>query len=243
MLVGWRRTLARSSRRVAVCRGGRVLFEVTRALRADGPESGPCRSSTRGRLRHRLRGAGAEPPPSSPRPRRRLGQRTSCGLRAGSRFALVSTISRLYVEPGRSLVASHGVLLARVIQTKVASAARWLMIDAGMNDLVRPALYQAATASCPWTARSTRRRRSRGKSSVRSARAATISGGTCCRPSPRRPSPSWTRAPTGTRWQVRYNGRQLPIEVFAASGRVAGCTTRRSIESWAAERTAHFSSL
>ena len=49
----------------------------------------------------------------------------------------------LYVEPGRCLVAAAGVLVARVIQAKVAQAARWLMIDAGMNDLMRPALYQA----------------------------------------------------------------------------------------------------
>ena len=47
------------------------------------------------------------------------------------------------VQPGRSLVGAHGVLLARVIQRKVAADKRWLMIDAGMNDLMRPALYQA----------------------------------------------------------------------------------------------------
>lgn len=49
----------------------------------------------------------------------------------------------LYVEPGRSLVAAHGVIVSRAIQSKVTAAKRWLMIDAGMSDLIRPALYQA----------------------------------------------------------------------------------------------------
>src|SRR6202012_4012694 len=49
----------------------------------------------------------------------------------------------LFVEPGRSLVAAHGVVVSSVIQSKVTERRRWLMIDAGMNDLIRPALYQA----------------------------------------------------------------------------------------------------
>lgn len=49
----------------------------------------------------------------------------------------------LVVEPGRSIVGSYGVLLAKVVQTKTSGERRWLMIDAGMNDLLRPALYQA----------------------------------------------------------------------------------------------------
>jgi diaminopimelate decarboxylase len=51
---------------------------------------------------------------------------------------------QLVVEPGRSLVAPFAVLCARVIQRKVASSGRrWLIVDAGMNDLVRPAMYGA----------------------------------------------------------------------------------------------------
>jgi diaminopimelate decarboxylase len=49
----------------------------------------------------------------------------------------------LVIEPGRALVAAYGVLLSRVIQTKRSGERRWLFIDAGMNDLIRPALYQA----------------------------------------------------------------------------------------------------
>jgi diaminopimelate decarboxylase len=49
----------------------------------------------------------------------------------------------LVVEPGRCLVGSYGVLVASVLQEKTSGDRRWLMIDAGMNDLLRPALYQA----------------------------------------------------------------------------------------------------
>ncbi len=49
----------------------------------------------------------------------------------------------LVAEPGRSMVGSHGVLVAKVVQSKVSAANAWLMIDAGMNDLLRPALYGA----------------------------------------------------------------------------------------------------
>ncbi len=49
----------------------------------------------------------------------------------------------LVVEPGRSLVGSYGVLISRVLQEKKSGERRWVMIDAGMNDLLRPALYQA----------------------------------------------------------------------------------------------------
>ncbi|HEY4160067.1 MAG TPA: diaminopimelate decarboxylase [Polyangiaceae bacterium] len=49
----------------------------------------------------------------------------------------------LVVEPGRSLVGAHGVLVATVVQAKQSGAQRWVMIDAGMNDLLRPALYAA----------------------------------------------------------------------------------------------------
>jgi len=49
----------------------------------------------------------------------------------------------LVAEPGRSLVGAHGVLVAKVVQSKVSGENSWVMIDAGMNDLIRPALYGA----------------------------------------------------------------------------------------------------
>jgi diaminopimelate decarboxylase len=49
----------------------------------------------------------------------------------------------LVVEPGRSIVGPFGVLVSRVVQHKQSGARSWVMLDAGMNDLMRPALYGA----------------------------------------------------------------------------------------------------
>jgi len=49
----------------------------------------------------------------------------------------------LWAEPGRYLVADAGVLLARVTQTKRKGDVRYVGCDAGMNSLIRPALYEA----------------------------------------------------------------------------------------------------
>lgn len=50
---------------------------------------------------------------------------------------------QLHFELGRSLVGQMGSLLSKVIFVKKASATEFLIIDAAMTDLIRPALYQA----------------------------------------------------------------------------------------------------
>lgn len=50
---------------------------------------------------------------------------------------------QLVLEPGRSLVANAGVLLTRVEYIKETSSHKFAVVDAAMNDLIRPALYQA----------------------------------------------------------------------------------------------------
>jgi diaminopimelate decarboxylase len=50
---------------------------------------------------------------------------------------------RLMMEPGRFLVAQAGALVARVLQVKRNGKKTFVITDAGMNDLIRPALYQA----------------------------------------------------------------------------------------------------
>jgi diaminopimelate decarboxylase len=50
---------------------------------------------------------------------------------------------RLLLEPGRFLVAQAGALLTRVLNVKRNGAKTFVITDAGMNDLIRPALYQA----------------------------------------------------------------------------------------------------
>jgi diaminopimelate decarboxylase len=49
----------------------------------------------------------------------------------------------LYLEPGRFLVGSAGVLLTRVLYRKHSGGKNFVVVDAGMNDLVRPSHYQA----------------------------------------------------------------------------------------------------
>jgi len=49
----------------------------------------------------------------------------------------------LSFEPGRLIAANAGVLVSRVIYVKQGEAKIFLIIDAGMNDLIRPALYEA----------------------------------------------------------------------------------------------------
>lgn len=50
---------------------------------------------------------------------------------------------RLVFEPGRLISANAGVLLARVVRVKPGESHPWLIVDAAMNDLMRPALYDA----------------------------------------------------------------------------------------------------
>ena len=50
---------------------------------------------------------------------------------------------RLLLEPGRFLVADAGVLLTRLLYEKQTGDKRFLIVDAAMNDLMRPALYDA----------------------------------------------------------------------------------------------------
>ncbi|MGH9622041.1 MAG: diaminopimelate decarboxylase, partial [Bryobacteraceae bacterium] len=49
----------------------------------------------------------------------------------------------LMIEPGRSIAGEAGVLLTRVLLVKCNGAKRFVIVDAAMNDLIRPALYQA----------------------------------------------------------------------------------------------------
>jgi diaminopimelate decarboxylase len=56
---------------------------------------------------------------------------------------LTPTGLTVYLEPGRFLVGSAGVLLTRVLYRKHSGGKDFVVVDAGMNDLVRPSHYQA----------------------------------------------------------------------------------------------------
>lgn len=59
------------------------------------------------------------------------------------REALAGFEGQLLLEPGRHLVAEAGVLLSRVVRIKHGDRRRFLVLDAAMNDLLRPSLYGA----------------------------------------------------------------------------------------------------
>ncbi|HMK90633.1 MAG TPA: diaminopimelate decarboxylase, partial [Methylocystis sp.] len=50
---------------------------------------------------------------------------------------------KLLLEPGRLIVGNAGILVTRVLYVKQGEAKTFLIVDAGMNDLIRPTLYDA----------------------------------------------------------------------------------------------------
>jgi diaminopimelate decarboxylase len=64
-------------------------------------------------------------------------------LAGAIRGALHNLDVRIVLEPGRWLVGPAGVLLASVILAKQTQGSRFIVLDAAMNDLIRPAMYDA----------------------------------------------------------------------------------------------------
>jgi diaminopimelate decarboxylase len=136
---------------------------------------------------------------------------------------------RLVIEPGRCIVGPHGVLVARVVQTKRSGERRWLMIDAGMNDLLRPALYQAHHRVEPLD-------RPPGGAQWR------VVGPVCETADDFGSHPLGDPAPTAVvireagayafAMASQYNGRALPSEVFASSGRVCSVSPSPGRAGW-----------
>jgi len=60
---------------------------------------------------------------------------------------------RILFEPGRSLVGNAGVLVTEVLYLKPGAEKNFCVVDAAMNDLVRPAMYQAWMGIVPCTRR------------------------------------------------------------------------------------------
>jgi diaminopimelate decarboxylase len=56
---------------------------------------------------------------------------------------LKETGCTLWFEPGRSIVANAGALVTKVLYTKENGLKKFVVVDAGMNDLIRPSLYSA----------------------------------------------------------------------------------------------------
>ena len=80
---------------------------------------------------------------------------------------------KLVLEPGRLIVGNAGILVTRVIYVKHGDAKTFVIVDAGMNDLIRPTLYDAWHDIIP-VRQSRIGQRSSPTSSSLSARRATI---------------------------------------------------------------------
>lgn len=68
---------------------------------------------------------------------------------------------RILFEPGRFLVGNAGLLLARVRYMKQTASKTFAILDAGMNDLIRPALYHSYHEIVPVEAPGTRKRKTK----------------------------------------------------------------------------------
>jgi diaminopimelate decarboxylase len=75
-----------------------------------------------------------------------FGQAVAAGLARG--FGGPSTLE-VTVEPGRALIGDAGALLCRVLFVKEQAGKRFVILDGGMTELLRPALYSAYHATAP----------------------------------------------------------------------------------------------
>jgi diaminopimelate decarboxylase len=141
----------------------------------------------------------------------------------------------LVIEPGRALVAPFGILLTRVVQSKVTGERRWLMLDAGMNDLLRPALYAAHHRVEPLE-----RAPERGQWRV---------VGPVCESSDdfgfheigeRVPDLMLIRdaGAYGFVMASEYNGRPLPAQVFVSNGRAQAVIPSPGLDAWLSRQLA-----
>lgn len=157
--------------------------------------------------------------------------------RAAQREAGLGDLA-LYCEPGRSLVGAHGVLLSKVIQRKVAPGdppRRWMMVDAGMNDLLRPALYQARHRVVPL--RLTESARLLPYRVVGPVCESSDDFGVHDLPEGDVAEVAFLEAGAyGYALASRYNGRALPAEVFLRNGTIAVVRARKPTTDWVDDR-------
>lgn len=77
-------------------------------------------------------------------------------LAAGLGQKLRGSPYSIVIEPGRAIVGNAGLLLTRVLYVKQNGAKHFIVVDSGMNDLVRPALYGSYHEAAPLRQRSAR---------------------------------------------------------------------------------------
>ena len=138
----------------------------------------------------------------------------------------------LMFEPGRLIVGNAGILVARVIYVKQGDAKNFVIIDAAMNDLIRPTLYEAHHDILPVREAGRARARSWPTWSGRSAKAATISRSTATLPEPK-PGDLLAIMTAGAYGAVQsgiYNTRALVPEVLVKDDQYAVVRPRIEVE-------------
>jgi diaminopimelate decarboxylase len=161
------------------------------------------------------------------------------GLAAAMKQAFHNLDVRLAMEPGRWLVGPAGVLLASVILTKQTPHEPFIVLDAAMNDLVRPAMYDAWHGIVPVSP----------TDATAEARSATVVGPVCesgdtfarSRVLPAlAPNAAVAILDTGAYGAVMsstYNARPMAAEVWVDGGQWSVIRDRQPIEAlWEQER-------
>jgi diaminopimelate decarboxylase len=139
-------------------------------------------------------------------------------------------LPRLQLEPGRSLVAQAGVAVYRVGGEKHTANRRWILIDGGLADNPRPALYQARYSALPVT-----------EPARPAAGAAWIAGPFCESgdvlieelPLPAMAAGELLAVPAAGAYQLamgsNYNGARKPVVLLAAAGEVQVMQRRETV--------------
>ena len=161
------------------------------------------------------------------------------GLAAAMRQAFHNLDVRLAMEPGRWLVGPAGLLLASVVLVKQAAPEPFVVLDAAMNDLVRPAMYDAWHGIVPVSP----------VDAIAPARPSTVVGPVCesgdtfarsRKLPPLAPNARVAILDTGAYGAVMsstYNARPMAAEVWVDDARWSIIRDRQPIEAlWAQER-------
>jgi len=134
----------------------------------------------------------------------------------------------LLIEPGRSLIGPAGVLLMRVLYTKKNRGKNFVIVDAAMNDFIRPALYDA-------THPITRARRSPGPLDCADIVGPVCESGDCFLQNwplgnvvPDDVLVLWGAGAYGTVQSSNYNSRPRPAEILVEGSRMGLIRRRES---------------
>jgi diaminopimelate decarboxylase len=150
---------------------------------------------------------------------------------------------RIILEPGRTLVANAGILLTRVQYVKTSGEKTFVICDAGMNDLLRPSLYQAFHFIWPCTTEARFAPTRRLKSMPLEGLKAMDVVGPICESGDffaiDRPLPPvargdliaiYTAGAYGMAMASRYNAHPLPAEALVDGSRLSIIRQRESYE-------------